>query len=249
MIEIDYRIGSEHLLPILGKMMLPTRLVELAFGDVAFNINGPKGPLSVGVELKRIRDLVNSIRDGRLAGHQLPGMTQHYGVTVLMVEGLYQPSSHGRLQIFRGGWVDLTQPSVMYAEVDNFITTLQMVMNIRFKRTGSPTESAHAIANMYRWGQKAWTDHNAHTQFDQPEFVGTLPLKPLGVVERACHAILPGFGIKRAIAAARKFPSVFHMAMSDVNDWTSIEGVGGKLASDMVKSINGEYDARRKDKR
>lgn len=247
MIEVDYRIGSEHLVPLLDQMHLPTQLVELEFGDVAFFGNGPDGRVSIGIELKKIRDLINSIRDGRLSGHQLPGMTNAYFGCLLIVEGLWQPDDSGRLQIWKGGgWETLTQPSIMYAEVDNYINTLQWNVNIRYKRTGSERETAYVIANQYRRWQKAWSEHTAHTQFDDPAFVGSLPLRPLGVVERAAHAILPGMGLHRCVETAKRFPSVFEMAMADEGDWKSIEGIGKKVAHDMVESIMGRYDARNK---
>lgn len=245
MIEVDYRIGSEHLVPLLDQMFLPTSVVELEFGDVAFFGNGPNGRVSIGIELKKIRDLINSIRDGRLSGHQLPGMTNFYYGVMLVVEGLYQPGDDGRLQIWtRGGWETLTQPSIMYSEVDNYLSTLQWNVNVRFKRTGNERETAHVIANQYRRWQKPWIDHTAHTQFDDPAFVGSLPLRPLGVVERASHAILPGMGLRRCTETAKRFSSVFEMAMATESDWQQIDGVGRKMAHDMVESIMGRYDAR-----
>ena len=245
MIEVDYRVGSEHLVPLLDQMLLPTSIVELTFGDVAFFGNGPEGRVSIGIEVKRIRDLVNSIRDGRLSGYQLPGMTNHYYACLLIVEGMWQPGDDGRLQIWRSGqWETLTEPSIMYAEVDNHLSTLQWEINLRYKRTGSTRETAHVIANQYRRWQKAHGDPTAHTQFYDSGFEGTFPLKPLGVVERFSHAILPGMGLKKCQNAAQAFGSVVDMALSDESDWRKIDGIGSKMAKDMVASIRGQYDAR-----
>lgn len=245
MIEVDYRIGSEHLVDQLKSMGLPAQMVELTYGDVAFFGNGQDGRISVGIELKKIRDLINSIRDGRLSGHQLPGMTNFYPACMLIVEGLFQPDESGRLQIWsRGGWELLDKPSIMYAEVDNYISTLQWCVNLRFKRTSNERETAHVIANQYRWWSKQYKEHTAHTQFDDPGFVGALPLRPFGVVERASHAILPGLGVQKVQAIARKFPSVFDMALSTEGEWSSVEGIGKTIAHNMVESIHGRYDAR-----
>src|ERR1035437_1169131 len=69
MILIDKRIGSADLLAPLQAAGFDAQLVELAFGDLAFEGKGPNGTtLNVGVELKRLGDLVSSLRTGRLAG-------------------------------------------------------------------------------------------------------------------------------------------------------------------------------------
>ena len=77
MIWVDSRIGSKDLAAPLTRLGLPAELTTLPFGDIAFEGQGDdRGPLTVGIEFKVLTDLVQSLRSGRLVGHQVPGLRQ-----------------------------------------------------------------------------------------------------------------------------------------------------------------------------
>ena len=64
-------------------------IVRMDYGDAMVTGNGPCGQVDIGIERKRIGDLVNSITTGRLSGHQLPGLLAQYYKVYIIVEGMY----------------------------------------------------------------------------------------------------------------------------------------------------------------
>jgi ERCC4-type nuclease len=110
-IFVDRRVGSKDLLSPLRQTGLEAELVELEFADVAFSGLGTKGAsVDIGVELKTLNDLVGSLRSGRLAGHQLPGLRTKYEHAWLIVEGLWKSDERGQVVTYQGrtrGWVPL----------------------------------------------------------------------------------------------------------------------------------------------
>ena len=54
---------------------------------MSFTGQGPNGPVSVGIEYKRMGDALACMVGGRFTGHQLPGLRQSYQQYWLLVEG------------------------------------------------------------------------------------------------------------------------------------------------------------------
>ncbi len=95
---VDPRAGSKELTAPLTALGLPVEQKEMEFGDLCFVGRGVKGaPLSIGVEYKKLPDLVQSLANDRLAGHQLPGMMQSYDRAYLLVEGEWWCGSQGEV--------------------------------------------------------------------------------------------------------------------------------------------------------
>src|ERR1035437_1042749 len=128
MILVDRRIGSNDLLAPLKAARFEVQLVELEVGDIAFEGKGPNGTtLNVGVELKVLGDRINSLRTGRLAGHQLPGLLKPYDYAWLLVEGQWRANAAGPVttQKRRGLWAAV--PGKMSAsELDKQLLTLEL---------------------------------------------------------------------------------------------------------------------------
>ena len=95
--------GSPGLYEDLKKMNLPLRLDKLDGGDLMFLGKGPNDTeVTIGVEFKKLRDLLSSLRDQRLQGHQLIEL-QVYDFRFLLVEGAYKHDDEGFV-IFRSGF-------------------------------------------------------------------------------------------------------------------------------------------------
>ena len=78
MILIDPREGSKDLLPLMPLGL--AHLSALPYTDACWNGLGPGGAaVIVGVERKRVGDMLACLKDGRFVGHQLPGMYQLCG--------------------------------------------------------------------------------------------------------------------------------------------------------------------------
>src|SRR5689334_15702242 len=108
MLLVDPRIGSRDLLLPLQRFGVPAELspVNMDAGDFAFVGRGVNdAALTVGIELKETVDLVQSLRSGRFAGHQLPGLLRTYDRAWLLTEGMWRVGESGLLEVWRyGGW-------------------------------------------------------------------------------------------------------------------------------------------------
>src|SRR5687768_7510751 len=101
MILIDDRSGSREFLsyPPLDRYSTLCRLStgNTKSADIAFLANGPTGPEMLGIEIKSIDDLVDSLESARLQGMdgQMEQMRKDYspGFRWLLIYGQYRPST------------------------------------------------------------------------------------------------------------------------------------------------------------
>ena len=244
---VDDRVGSSELIPLLPPGY--AKLDRLDYGDVMWFGHGPDSCLvPVGLEIKRVHDLLTSMTDGRLAGHQLPGLQNQYSFVYLVIQGLWgvdaetglitQPQGHHK-------WVPISHGSrrFMYTEVYGFLNTLTVQEGVVLLRTASFPDTALVVRALVRWWQrKPWDGHLS----SKPRHVKGAPqgkaalLKPPLV--RRVAAELPGIGWGKAAKVAAHFPSVLDMVLAREADWVSIPGVGKKLASWAVRSLQGERE-------
>ena len=236
MIMIDDRTGSAELAPLLSS---PTVVCRLDFADFAWSGNGPEGPVDVGVERKSLMDLLQSMTTGRLSGHQLIGLTQHYDWIYLVIEGIWRPDRHsGILQrINRGGkWGPAAQGSrrFMARDIYNFVNTLAVMCGIITVYTSNQWETGKWLDSIHGWWGKEWGKHKSHLQFQKPTVHAHLS-KP-GLTTRF-FSQLDGIGWDKARKLGAAFPT-----MADVfeaEDWEKVDGIGPKLAASMAKQIWG----------
>jgi len=221
MILVDRRVGSKDLVAPLREFGMDVELVELEFADVAFTGRGAKGaPVDIGIELKRLNDLVSSLRTGRLAGHQLPGLRTQYEHAWLVVEGYWKTDSRGNVVTYQGksrGWVPL--PGKMTAsELEKQVLTLELCGGLHARYTNSRADTIRFVATLYRW----WTDqaldhHTSHLAVhDQPTL---FPISD----ERAAFCKFPGISIKWSKAVAEHFKdSLYEATHAPVEEWAEI---------------------------
>lgn len=248
MISIDDRVGSRELHPHIPRPT-PTTLTRLQYADVCWLGEGDGGqPVSVGVERKRIGDLVNSIDSGRLSGGQLHGLLCAYDYVYVLVEGLWRPSPEtGVLQVSRKrGWQDLEYGNQrwMARRIHNYLATLELVCGVRVWRTATIEESGRWLGDCYHWWQKAWVEHRAHLQWHTPHWYSQprgclVRLQKPSLVERVAREIT-GMGQRRAEALGRKYGSVLELVMAGEGELREVEGVGKKLAKTIVGELRGD---------
>jgi ERCC4-type nuclease len=236
MILLDPRAGSADYEPLLRALGAPVEMVTLEFGDVAFYGSG----YAVGVELKRLNDLLNCIVTGRFSGHQLPGLALHYAEAWLIVEGYWRPNPQdGVLETRRGrDWVPvkLGARTWMYRDLDNFLTTVEVKGGVRVKRTANPDETARAIYGLYAW----WLDydgHRSHLALNRAGRDVALFTRPTFV--RRVAAELPGVGFEKSGMIAGAFPTVRALMGADEKRLRTLPGIGKALA----KGIVGAWDS------
>lgn len=239
-ILVDSRVGAVELIPRLRSMM-PGKVdkCRLVSADITFDGNGPGGTVAIGIERKRVGDLMGSIRSGRLSGEQLVAMNQIYQFVYLVVEGLYRPSSDGFIEVHvRGKWRDLVlgRQKFLYSELDNYLTTVELNANVMVRRTASEYETCVQVVDLYRWWNKEWDRHHAHEAIKHQEGV---TLKRASLLRRVA-AELPGVGWIRSGAVEKHFASIQEMTIANERDWVQIEGIGPGIAKRVVKALRGK---------
>lgn len=242
MITIDNRQGSKDLHPLFPKGM--AELGHLQYGDLAFLGRGPGDtPLAIGVERKRIRDLVDSLASGRLSGHQLPGLCNCYDIVYLVIEGLWRPHPEtGLLETYsHGEWLPLTLGSrgFMAREIYNFINSLTIFAGVLSWVTANPRETMTLTTSLWHWwNDKGFYSHVSYRKAHRP-FVNIGVMQQKSLVFKMAMEI-PGVGPERAVDVAKRFPTVMDMVLAGTEEWRSIPGFGEVLGERIPKLLQ-EY--------
>ena len=222
MILIDNRVGSADLAAPLKQMGLPVELTHLEYGDLAFEGKGEGGrALDIGIELKRLGDLVGSLRSGRLAGHQLPGLRGCFDHIWLIVEGRWRRNAAGQIVINRGRPL----PGGMSAsELEKHILTLELCGGCHVRYTPTRRDTLHFIAALVRWWQdKSLDRHTTHLAIHTP--ASFLPISDF----RATVSRLPGIGLKASAAVESYFSGSLRRAVNaSVEEWAAIQTIDTK---------------------
>ena len=237
MILVDERIGSRELLAPLRKAGLECELSHLDFADLAFVGRGLGGhPLMIGVELKNLADLVQSMTTGRLPGHQLPGLLRTYDPDLtghrvyLIVEGEWRTDRHGKLlrRGRRGVWTPM-QGSPPASALRKRLLTLTTRAGVIVWPTLSRTDTVAFVADLYRfWSDASLDSHKSHLAIYNPDADRAL-LRTPSLAEHVA-ILLPGIGAEKAKAVAKRFRTVEAMLRAREADWLAIDGVGTKIA-------------------
>lgn len=239
---IDRRIGSSDLYPLLQRHGVPCELTDLSYGDVSFLGRGPGDePIPIGIERKRLNDLVSSLLSARLNGHQLPGMLKAYKLCWIVVEGTYRADDDGALIVpRRGGWgrLGLGRQGFMVESLEAWLLTVALRGGARVMHTRDDEHTARWLGALYKWWtQKTWDEHSGHLALDHavPEHDAMMLVRP-NLVQRWA-AELPGIGYQKAMTVRQMFPTGLALACAPMQQWKTIVGIGDGIARNVVKLI------------
>lgn len=254
MILVDSRIGSADLAEPLADMGLPVETTTLDYSDICFEGRGDDDRrVGIGIELKKLPDLVSSLRTGRLSGHQVPGLSgpdKVFDYAWVLIEGHYRPSANGVIEVPKpkrrfkqDEWVELPGRMTL-AEMEKRVTTLELLCGLHIRYTSSRANTLHFLANLYRW----WTDRamDQHTSHLTPHTAHSfLPLSDF----RQTVMRFPNVGLKASRAVEEYFDGSLRDAVNaSVNDWAEIVTIdktgkprrlGTKAAQNIVEFCNG----------
>lgn len=236
MILVDPATGSGELLPVIQKFSVPCKLEPLPFGDVCFTGNGPKGTIGIGIERKKIHDILACINDARFSGHQLPGLLNMYKVRYLYIEQFFYPNSDGMLrQSIDGSYFFLRKPPTQYDRLYRYLLSVNLAgVSVIFTR--DIYQTAYNICATYWYFQKEWDKHDSLKR-TQDIFVPTAdPHPPLVQKWAKC---IDGVGDKLCTRAAQLFKTPYDLANADPSDWMMIPGISEATAEDIVNQIMG----------
>lgn len=241
-ILIDPRIGSKDLYPLLVELNVPVKLRELVSADIRWDGCGEDGKRAVvGIERKRLRDAVGSMRTGRFMGHQAKMLVEGCQDPVLLIEGAYRAGAGGELEVpcGYGKWVPLKLGGSIYTyrELDNWLNSVTILTPIRVIRSNSQAETVRIIADLWHWWKKPMSEHKSSQVFHRTGPAHVELVTP-GIVRRVAKE-LNGVGWERAKEVEGKFKSVMEMLMAGEEDWEQLEGIGKTLAKRIVAELNG----------
>jgi ERCC4-type nuclease len=242
-IFIDDRVGAIELKDVLSGAGVSIEVTRLEFCDVCFMGNGPEGRALIGIERKRVLDLVSSMTTGRLSGHQLIGMQRDFDYCYLLVEGIWRgnPDTGVAEKLRFKKWVPVQvgKRNFMRRDIDNFLNTLSIIGGVIPWFTHNISESSRWLLSLYSWWQKAWTEHKSHKKFNRVH--RGVPLERPSLVMRVA-AELAGIGEGRGREFGREFGSVQDLVMAEETDIMKVKGVGKTLA----RSVHAELRAKSK---
>ena len=242
MLFVDYRAGSKELIAPLRKLGLEVEKTTLDFADVAFEGRGEKGEkVFVGIEFKRIEELVTALRTQRLQGHQLIGMRDMYKFSYLLYEGELLYDKAGALQQRKKGrfgksWLTPMPGQMTVNELLKRINVLHLCGGLTLIHTQDREHTLQAILALYRtWTDKNLDDHKSHLAFYEAPPLGFIKPSPAA---RLAHTI-DGIGWDKAKKAATVFKTPAAMCLATVKDWKRVEGIGDGLARKAVQTLQG----------
>lgn len=231
---VDPRVGSRDLLPLLLSLAVPARLSPLESADFAFTGLGPGfRPTRIGIERKRLSDLITSIESGRFASTQLPRLKSSYDQTWLVVEGVWRSGKSGRIEVWkrnkvgRGGrWYPYDFGGIKSADqIEAWLLTATIKAGVHVIKTGRREETAEFIARLYRWWncENGWEGHNSHRAIDQvAHLVDKQYLAPLDLGGEIASR-LPGIGPKLCRVVQDSFETPLDMALAGIAQWSAIQ--------------------------
>lgn len=241
---VDSRAGSRDLTKSLKKLLGADRVEEttLDFGDLAFTGRGAGDkPLDVGIEFKKLADIAQCCRDGRFAGHQLPGMVKTYDYSWLLIEGNWRSDGSGLVATYQGprrGWHPI--PGRMRAsELEKHILTFELCGGIHTRYVNERADTLRFVVNLFRWwSDRAFDAHTSHLAVHEPAM--------LGEVSDFRRAVMqwPSIGLKTSKSVEEEFNgSVTKAATASMFQWSQIQTNGKRFgesnATRVFRFLNG----------
>ena len=237
MILIDPRAGSVDYVPRLRALGCPVDVTPLEFGDAAFTGSGKM----IGVELKKLNDVLQCIVTGRFSGHQLPGLARDYDEAYLCVEGFWRPNpTDGVLETRRGAaWVPcgMGKKRWMYRDLDNFLLTTEIKGGVHVRRTATEDETARMLYDLYSWWQD-YDGHRSHLALNHSN--RDCAIFAPRTLSRRVAAELPGIGQEKSAMIAGHFTTVRQMVNAKAAEWLKLPGIGKKIAAGIVEAWDDE---------
>lgn len=273
MILVDLSVGSKDLLDLLPKGY--AERTKLEFGDAVVVGNGPTGPCTEAFERKRLKDSLDCLQTGRLAGHQSIGLRDSYDFVWLVIEDeIRKHPETGRLQRVTGRqplyrrvrgkrvvvgeeifWSDALfgkSSTITWRDYWHWLLSRLRIDgfdDIAFTRNAQ--ETADLIWTTYTWRQKDWKAHKSHKVFNRAHRMKTTMLfKPPLVAEIAGR--YKDVGFDTAIAIADRYASPMEFACATAHDLAQLvvterkDGAKVRLGKQLAESIVRQTKERRK---
>lgn len=205
----------------LEAMGLEVVETELPFGDIAFDGLGNGGKtVTVGIEFKKLEELIGSLRSERIQGHQAPGM-QDYDFRWLMIEGEVHYDKQGRLlkRVGKHDFIPL-KGGMGIGELKKRVLGLHLHWGLNPIWSRNRRESLMEIQVLYRtWTDKPMDEHTSHLGIYQPAAI--LPVSPFR--QAVSGPLFPGISLRKSLAVEKAFSgSLRKAANASAETWAKI---------------------------
>lgn len=244
-VRVDPRAGSKDLIAPLRGRGLRVKVERMEYADVAFLGRTEEGLVPVGIEHKKLDDVIQCITTGRFSHIQLPGLQDCYEAAWLLVEGRWKEGPNGTLLVGKGktGWkaYDRGARPWKYSQVTRWLTTMEVKGGMHVRLTQTRDESVAFIDNLVTWWTaKSMDEHDAHLKvFDKRLVERVSAVRPS--LLRKIAAQLPGVGRKRSIFVEDAFANPIAMfkslAEQDVAAWCRVEQISLGRAKAIMRAI------------
>lgn len=260
---VDTRGGSADLIPGLEAMGLPVCERTMRAGDLAFVGRGEGGdPVSIGIEHKKLPDLIDALNSGRLLGNQetkggqVPRMVRTYDRTHLIVEGDWERAGDGRVSSWKGkGRRAVVKGSPHAIELRKRLLVVDLRWGTRVTYCKSRRDSLDTIYTLYRvWTDKDLDEHKSHLAVHAPDADSKLKM-PMSNFRAALQVWLPSIGfaaskrVEEWVSVMRDGklrPEPYRLMLKTHSDWSALElpdkhgkvkRLGDKRARDIMEEL------------
>ena len=244
--------GTDMLSLVQSHRDHPTVLPKhLPVGDFCFTGEGPKGPALIGVERKRIKDMLSSVRTGRMA-EQLVGMLNHYDYSFLVLEGTFRTNWYSGILEDKYGRdyspVTVGKSTFLGLELESTVSSILATTPVRYIRTRNERETVEWLISLNHAFSKPWDRQLAKVAaIHQPEQYATVG--KASTLRRVGHA-LSGLGWERSGVLEQNYNSVWDVMSVDPNckcirpakDYEKLPGFGKVLSKRVWGQLHGNYD-------
>jgi len=244
MLLVDNRAGSRELVKPLRSLGLPVEETRLDSADVMFEGRGLGGvSILVGIEYKKLGELVQALRTERLQGHQLlkmrgaetPEEAPLYEFAYLLIEGsvlvdrqgyLMKKGKYGRPPSRLGG-------SMTENELDKRLATMHRCAGL------CPlwvTDQRRACAQIAAW-YRTFTDRDLDQHVSHIAVYRPPSLVPISEFRTFVQS-LDGISFKTSLAVERHFKGSIRAAVTASRaEWMRIDGIGPTLATRITETF------------
>lgn len=240
MLYVDDRDGSSELLKPLAALGLPVQEKRLAAGDLAFVGRGEGGELlSIGVEHKKLPDLIDALNSGRLTantqskGGQIPRMIRTYDRSYLVVEGDWERSGGGRVSSWKKrGRRGPVRGAPHAIELRKRLFVIELRWGIKVVYCKSRRDTLDTIFTWFRvWTDKSLDEHRSHLAIHAPDADTSLRF-PMSNFRAGIQAWLPGVGFAASktiedwvttVKDGRRVTEPYRLMLKTHGEWAALE--------------------------
>ncbi len=212
-------------------------------GDFMFTGTGPDNdPVLIGVERKRMRDMVNSIRGGRLSGEQIPKLCR-YDYPYIIFESRWKTdwTTGQAMEKWGRNWTPVfsgTKQVITGLEINSYLNDVRDKTPIKILYSEDPRQTVDMVMSLaYSWS-KPWTDRHHHLDLHRPAQYQNA--EKASTVRRIAYA-LDGVGWEKSGAVEENFKTVEDMVQATVKDWERLPGFGKVLSRKVYGQLHGEF--------